>query len=100
MTSHTANREFDAVVDLFEEHRAEYLAAARAAILAFARDGRIVTVNDVIEFGPPLPDGVDPRVRGAVFQRDVWERLGYGPSDRRLSHGRPVQRFRLKGVAA
>lgn len=92
-----SNPEFDAVVALFEEHRAEYLAAARAAIQTFASDGRIVTINDVIAVGPPLPDGVDPRVRGAVFERGVWDRLGYGPSDRKISHGRPLQRFRLKG---
>jgi hypothetical protein len=96
MTRHTTNPEFEAVVDLFERCRAEYLKAARASIIQLARDGRVVTINDVIKFGPKLPEGVDPRVRGAVFQRDVWDRLGYGPSDRRVSHGRPLQRFRLK----
>jgi hypothetical protein len=82
--------------DLFEAHRAEYLAAARSFMEAFAADGRAVTVNDLIQHGPPLPDGVDPRVRGAVFAGRMWERLGYAASSRRASHCRPVQRFRLK----
>ena len=99
MTQHERNPEFEAVVNLFEKYRAEYLEAARAFLIAFASDGRVVTINDVIAYGPPLPAGVDPRVRGAVFQRDLWDRLGYGPSSRRVSHGRPLQRFRLKAAS-
>jgi len=82
--------------DLFEEHRAEYLAKSRLFMRMFARDGRTVTVNDLIEHGPRMPEGVDPRVRGAVFiERDVWERLGYTGSRRKKSHGRQVMSFRL-----
>lgn len=96
----SSNPEFDAIVDLFEKCRAEYLIAARAAIKSYAGDGRVVSINDVSAYGPALPVGIDPRVRGAVFaEKHVWERLGYGPSDRKTSHGRPVQRFRLKEVS-
>jgi hypothetical protein len=87
--------------DLFEIHRREYLAEARAFMVKFAADGRAVTVNDLIQNGPMLPDGVDPRVRGAVFaERGVWNRLGYSGSNRRTSHGRPVMRFRLAAMSA
>lgn len=85
---------------LLERHRAEYLAAARSFMETFASDGRIVTVNHLIAHGPNLPEGVDPRVRGAVFAGKRWERIGYCQSRRRTSHGRPVQRFRLAGTGA
>jgi hypothetical protein len=85
---------------LLERHRAEYLAAARSYMEAFAADGRIVTVNHLIALGPSLPEGVDPRVRGAVFAGKKWERLGYCQSRRKTSHGRPIQRFRLAGAGA
>jgi hypothetical protein len=85
--------------DLFEITRAQYLASARAFMVHFAKDGRAVTVNDLIRHGPELPDGVDPRVRGAVFaERHVWERLGYAASNRSTSHNRPIMRFRLIGA--
>lgn len=84
--------------DLFEIARAQYLASARAFMEHFAKDGRAVTVNDLIRHGPRLPEGLDPRVRGAVFsERHVWERLGYVASTRRTSHNRPIMRFRLIG---
>lgn len=95
MTFATKQAAFDAM----EMTRAEWLAAARAWLRQYARGGRIVTVNDLIAYGPPLPDGVDPRVRGAVFnEKGVWENLGYTRSFRRLSHGRPVAQFRLVGA--
>ena len=95
MTTSTAQEAFD----LFEAHRAEYLAAARAFMRQFAKHGQIVTVNDLTRNGPPLPEGVDPRVRGAVFMENgVWERVGYTQSKRRVSHGRPVMQFRLVGA--
>lgn len=82
-----------------EAARAEWLAAARAWLRQYAENGRVVTVNDLRRYGPPIPDDIDPRVAGAVFaERGVWERLGYTSSTRRVSHGRPVARFRLVGA--
>lgn len=86
--------------DLLEAAREEWLAAARFRIKAFAKTGTAVTVNDVRNLGPELPDGVDGRVYGAVFmERGVWENLGYTKSTRRVSHCRPVCQFRLVGTA-
>jgi hypothetical protein len=91
-----ATESFGEAVALFERYRAEYLAAARAFMKEYASDGRVVTVNDLINHGPAVPDGLDPRVRGAVFNdKQVWERIGYTSSPRRISHCRPVQQFRL-----
>lgn len=84
-------------LDALEATRAEWLAAARAWARQYARDGRTITINDVRTHGPAVPDGVDPRVCGAVFaDRAMWECLGYVRSGRRLSHGRPVAKFRLR----
>lgn len=89
----------EAAFDAMEETRAEWIAAARAWIKQYARDGRIVNVNDLIAYGPKVPEGVDPRVRGVVFaEKGVWEYLGYTKSARKISHGRPVAMFRLVGT--
>lgn len=96
MTFQTKQDAFDAL----EAARAEWIAAARAWLRQYARDGRVVTVNDLIAYGPSLPEGIDPRVRGVVFaEKGVWENLGYTRSARKLSHGRPVAKFRLVGAA-
>jgi hypothetical protein len=94
MTVHSKQEAFD----LFAITRQQYLASARAFMEHFAKDGRAVTVNDLIRHGPRLPEGLDPRVRGAVFaEMHVWERLGYVASNRATSHNRPIMRFRLIG---
>lgn len=91
----------DEALDLFEQSSPGWLAAARAWAMEHGKGGRIVTINDVRRSGPPIPENVDPRVAGAVFRcRETWEFLGYGPSNRRVSHGRPVARFRLVGASA
>jgi len=85
----------DEALDYLEAARAEWLAEARAWARTFAADGRAITINDVRAGGPPVPDDVDPRVCGAVFRTDEWVNIGYTRSARKLSHGRPVARFRL-----
>lgn len=87
----------DEALDALEVARAEWLAAARAWARIYASAGQIITINDVRRHGPPIPDGVDPRVAGAVFRGDDWVNLGYTTSNRKASHGRPVARFRLAG---
>lgn len=78
----------------FERHRAAFLAAARAVALRLGANGRPITVNDVrAEISPP--EGIDPRVMGAVFRTADWKRLDYVNSSRRVCHGRPLARFRL-----
>lgn len=79
--------------DLFEETRAEWLARARAAAEQVANegDGR-VTINDVRRLCPP-PEGVDPRVMGAVFRRSQWKRVAYIDNSRTACHHRPIAIF-------
>lgn len=78
-----------------ETSRSEWLGKARAAAVSLARDGRAITVNDVRPVAPTLPDDVDPRVWGAVFNTPDWEFVRYVPSLRRTSHNRPVAQHRL-----
>lgn len=85
------------VLPLFEEHRADFLARARAVARAIARQRGEVTINDVREVCPP-PETVDPRIMGAVLRAPEFEACGYRKSDRRECHGRPVAVFRLRAV--
>lgn len=85
----------DEALDALEATRREWLDAARAWARAYASTGRAITINDVRRDGPALPDGIDPRVCGAVFRGSEWINTGYVASARRLSHGRPVARFEL-----
>lgn len=76
-----------------EQARVEFIRQARELATELGRDGRVLTVNDLRE-RLEIPAGVDPRVMGVVFKTAEWRALGYGPSDRRISHGRPVMLFR------
>lgn len=93
-----SNSLFDTqVLPLFEETREAWLERARATARELASGGRSITIDDVREKCPP-PEGVDPRVMGAVFRpiKD-WEVVGYERSSRASCHNRPVARHRLKG---
>lgn len=93
MTAATQSR--DEALELFEVHRAEWLAAARqTAILLYRREQRPITVDEVRAECPP-PAGVDPRVMGAVFSG--WTPVGFTNSRRRTCHGRPIRQFEPTG---
>jgi hypothetical protein len=78
-------------MDLFEQHRAEWLAEARA-LLGSKPEGTRMTVNDVRAVCPPPPD-VDGRVMGSVFKKPDWVPVGYVKSSRRECHNRPIALF-------
>lgn len=78
------------VLPMFEEHRKEWLERARHTAIDIARRKGEVTIDDVRAECPP-PDGVDPRVMGAVFHpRSNWTCIGYARSKRSDCHNRPV----------
>ncbi len=82
--------------DLFEEHRADYLAQARkAAKEIWDRTGKPVNVNQVREVCPP-PEHVNGQVMGAIFNRGDWEFVRYIKSDRNDAHRRPIAEFRYR----
>ena len=86
-------------LELLEATREDWLASARAWAKNFARNGAPITIEDVRRHGPAIPEHVDPRVAGAVFnEKGVWEALGYVAGTRATSHKRPVMRYKLVGA--
>lgn len=85
-------------MDAFEATRADWLLAVRAIARQLGQHGTPITVNDVRNVAPELPPAFDPRVWGAVFTQSEWENIGYTKSARKVSHGRPVARFVLRGA--
>lgn len=84
--------------DLFEKYRKEFLTHLRWIAVRKAKetlDG-VITIDDVRE-DVVTPQGVDPRVYGAVFNKEDWEKVGYTQTTRQTSHGRPIAMFRYKG---
>lgn len=77
--------------DLFEQHRQDWLTAARTFINSHDVGARL-TVDDVRDAVPP-PEGVDGRVMGAVFKGMPWEAVGYKSSKRLTCHKRPIAIF-------
>lgn len=83
-------------LDLFEANRAEFLEECRrvAKQLASESINGEVTIDDVREI-VTLPEGIDGRVFGAVFNKE-WVRVGYTQTKRASSHRRPIAVFKLK----
>ncbi len=78
----------DQALDLLEEHRADYIAAARShADAALCAQGE-VSADDLHE-RCPVPPGMDGRVLGAVF-KGRYRLLRYQPSRRPECHGRII----------
>jgi hypothetical protein len=77
----------------------EYVAKLQATMQAFAADGREVTIDDAWDICPPPPN-VDPRILGAAFYpKKLWLGVGHCKSRRKINHGRPVAKWRLRAVA-
>lgn len=83
----------ETALPLFEEHRADWLARARAVARQLGAH-RDITIDDVRRVCPP-PSSVDPRVMGAVFKTSEWRLLDHVSSLRGACHHRPVGLFRL-----
>jgi len=81
------------VMNLFEATREDYLADARLAAEILVKERGAITVNDIREICPP-PDNIDPRVMGAIFNRKLWQKVGYIHSSR--AHMRPIAMFERK----
>lgn len=85
----------DAAFDLFEIHRAEWLAAARKFLDDHAVGTRL-TVDDVRASVPP-PSDIDGRVMGTVFRGRQWKMVEYRASTRTECHRRPIAVFERVG---
>lgn len=87
--------------DLFEEHRKEWLKAARAKAIEIAeKDPEGLCTIDAVRAECPVPDGVDPKVCGAVFkgEKGRWKFFTFTRTSRKKAHGRPVTVWQLQAV--
>ena len=95
MTVEEGRAERDKAFDLFEKHRAEWLAEARSAAYQLGRGGALVCIDDVRKVCP-IPEGVDGRVAGKVFmEKGVWQSVKLRPSELKSSHARLINWWRL-----
>lgn len=83
----------DAALDLLRTHRTELVRTCTVAALRIALDRGTVCADDVRGI-VPIPDGISPKLVGAVF-RDLADagilfRDGYRPSTRPVAHARPI----------
>lgn len=85
----------DAALDLLERTRADWLAGARHIAVRIAERNSFVTADDIHKVFP-IPEGVDPRVMGAVFMIPELVADGYVPTTRPEAHYRPIRRFVLR----
>ena len=85
----------DAALGLLERTRAEWLAYARRYAVLHARLHGSVCADDTHR-RCPIPEGLDPRVMGAVFQIKELVPDGYVPTKRPEAHARPIRRFVLR----
>jgi hypothetical protein len=88
------------ILPLFQKTRAQWLHEARLTALTVgnwkASQGEPphVTADDIHRHCP-IPDGIDPRVMGAVFTKDGWRKVGYVNSTRAICHHRPIALFEM-----
>ena len=85
----------DAALGLLERTRADWLVKARYCAFWRAWASGFVTADD-IHRECPIPEGVDPRVMGAVFKSHGFVPDGYVPTKRPEAHARPIRRFVLR----
>jgi hypothetical protein len=82
-------------LDQLETNRRPYIEEARQTARKLLSTRPYITIDDVRAVLPP-PEGVDPRVMGAVFKQDEFVSVGWTTSKRKVNHRRPIQRFKLK----
>ena len=79
-------------MDLFEKTRIEFLNYARWWAQKIYKEKGNVSVDDIRE-KIAIPQGLDGRVLGAVFNRKDWKKVGYQSTRVKTSHARPVGIF-------
>lgn len=85
----------------FESYRKELLEYARWIALKIAKENggecNIDLVRKQLQQLPKFNNlTVDPRVMGAVFKTDMWEKIEYKPTERAIAHGRNITQWKLK----
>jgi hypothetical protein len=92
-----ARKIFDTqVLPLFQEResQAKWIERARKMAVELAKTHGYVTSDMIWSKCPPDKEW-EPRVMGAVFAKQGLVKDGYTQGTRRISHGRPVLRWKL-----
>ena len=87
------NRALD-LVEHASEERQDYVVKARRIARLHALTHGTVTSEDVRKKAP-VPDGMDPRILGAVFRTSEWKRVGFRQTPRASAHCRPISVWKL-----
>ena len=91
----------DKALDLVEHaslEREAWVAKAKTVAEKLAKRNGTVTSEDV-RTAHPIPYGIDPRILGAVFRGNQWERAGFQKTPRACAHSRPIAVWRLKEMS-
>lgn len=88
----------DNALELLERTRKQYVRRARAYAIGHARLHGSVTADDVRK-ALPLPEGIDGRVMGAIFNTQALKKIGYTQTKVATSHGRPIAVFAINREA-
>ena len=81
-------------LELLKKTRREFLAKCRQTAFDVCRQKGEVTIDDVRKVNP-LPEGMDGRVYGAVFDSN-FTLVGYTRTKRRTSHNRNIGIFKIR----
>jgi len=87
-------------LDLFEKTRKEFLENCRWIATRIANEHNGYVNIDQVREQVTTPEGVNPKVYGAVFNTDEFEKSGYTITTRKTSHGRPISVWFYKGYQA
>ena len=79
---------------LLQETRSEFLYQCKKIAISHALKNGSVTIDDVRD-KIELPEGIDGRVFGAVFNNKDFVKVGYTETKRKTSHKRPIAVFEL-----
>lgn len=81
------------VLDLFEQTRNEFLTNCRWIAKRIAKENNGYVNIDQVREQVTTPQGVNPKVYGAVFANGEFERVGFVVTTRKTSHGRPISNW-------
>ena len=84
-------------LDLFERTRSEFLTSCRWIAKRIAQEHNGYVNIDQVREQVTTPQGVNPKVYGAVFSGGEFERVGFKITTRKTSHGRPISTWFWKG---
>jgi len=78
------------------ENKKAWLEDARRSMRLHLRGGAPYVTSDTVWKYCPPPKYLNPKILGSVFISPDFESVGFTRTKRKSSHGRIIQKFRLK----